>query len=218
MPIGDDRLTQSEFIAHVRALAADTPGLNPEAAAAHAANESAFGKSELAATYGNLFGVKAGSSWTGATVELPTWEVRDGKTVHELARFRAYASWLESLVDYADLAARLYPWAVQYRDNPLSWLTGLFVIGPRRWATDPAAYAKAVAILDQFDLLRAPGAEREQLGEHQLLVDNSPSLGKAVAHVVAALTGKPAVFGPHAATRTLRPDRETWKLDVRALK
>lgn len=212
-------MTQAQFIAQVRALAAEVPGVNPEATAAHAANESSFGQSGLALKANNLWGVKATGQhtpfWSGDFVEMPTWEVRDGKDVKEIARFRRYANWSEAIADYADIAARVYPWAVQHADNPLGWLTGLFLIGPARWATDPAAYQKCVAILDKFDLW-AP-SQRERLGEHAVLVDNSPSLAKAWGQVAAVLSGRPAVFGPHLATRTLRPDLESWKLDVRAL-
>src|SRR5690606_34764895 len=203
--MGGARVTQTQFIAQVRALAAEVPGVNAEAAAAHAANESRFGQSELAAEHGNLFGVKAGTGWTGKTVDFNTWEVVNGENVMVKATFRAYESWRSSLEDYAALVARLYPWAAQHRDNPLAWLTGIFLLGPRKWATDPAAYNKAVAILDKFDLLRQP-LERERLGEHAVLVDNSPTVAKGVATIAAALSRQPAVHGPHYATRTRRPD------------
>lgn len=211
-------MTQTQFITQVRALAAEVPGVNAEAAAAHAANESAFGQSGLALKANNLWGVKATGQhtpyWQGDYIEMPTWEVRDGVNVQELARFRRYPSWLEAIGDYANIAARVYPWAVQRRDHPLGWLTGLFLIGPARWATDPSAYQKCVAILDKFDLW-AP-AQRERLGEHAVLVDNSPTVAKALTVLSAALSRQPAVHGPHLATRTRRPDG-SWKLDVRAL-
>jgi len=209
-------VTQTQFIAQVRALAAEVPGVNPEAAAAHAANESAFGQSGLALKANNLWGVKATGQytpyWQGDFVEMPTWEVRDGVNVQELARFRRYPSWREAVGDYADIAARVYPWAVQHADHPLGWLTGLFLIGPAKWATDPKAFQKCVAILDKFDLWTP--SQRERLGWHVVLVDNSPTVAKGVTTIAAALSRRPAVHGPHLATRTRRPDG-SWKLDVR---
>ena len=209
-------MTQTQFIAQMRALAAEVPGVNPEAAAAHAANESAFGRSGLALQANNLWGVKATGQhtpyWQGDFVEMLTWEVRDGKNVQELARFRRYPSWREAIGDYADIAARVYPWAVQHADHPLGWLTGLFLIGPAKWATDPRAFQKCVAILDKFDLWTP--SQRERLGWHAVLVDNSPTVAKGVTTIAAALSRRPAVHGPHLATRTRRPDG-SWKLDVR---
>lgn len=54
------------------------------------------------ATY-NLFGVKAGRSWRGPSVELQTTEYVDGvaQTVRE--RFRVYGSYAEAFRDYANL-------------------------------------------------------------------------------------------------------------------
>jgi hypothetical protein len=166
----------------------------------------------LAAEFHNLFGLKRGSNWTGETVELPTWEVVDGKTVQTSAAFRVYPSWRESVEDYAAVIARVYPWAAQHAHEPLIFLYGIFLKGPAKWATDPAAFTKAVAILDAHDLLRASPLA---LGRHEVLVDNSPTLGKAIALASAALGGRPAVLGPHVVTRTPRPDG-SWKLDLRA--
>ena len=104
-------MTQTQFIAQVRALAAEVPGVNAEATAAHAANECTFGQSGLAHKANNLWGVKATGQhtpfWSGDFVEMPTWEVRDGVNVQELARFRRYPSWFEAIADYADIASRV---------------------------------------------------------------------------------------------------------------
>ena len=209
-------MTQREFIETVRGIASDVYGVNPEAAAAHAANESAYGQSGLAKECRNLFGVKKGSSWTGPTVKLKTWEVVDGQRVEVYAEFRVYESWRHSVEDYADLAARLYPWAVQHRNHPLGWLTGLFLLGPRRWATDPAAYQKIVAILELHHLLD-PASPQHKLGYHRVHVDNSPSIEKAWEQLVATLQRRPALMGPVMATRT-QDESGLWKLDTRTAK
>lgn len=187
-------------------------GVNPEATAAHAALESGFGQSQLTREANNLFGVTKGS-WPGPVINLPTREYVDGEWVTVTRPFRRYATWLESVTDYAGIAARLYPWAVEHRANPLAWLTGLFILGPYRWATDPAIYPKVVSILDKFDLLD-PRPEQHQLGLHDVLVDNHPTLGKAVGQAVAVFAREPAIIrAPHLVTRTRRADG-SWKLDV----
>src|SRR5690606_28254714 len=92
-----DRVTQREFIRSIVDAAEGVAGIHPAATAAHAANESRYGASQLAADFHNLFGLKRGSSWAGETVTLPTWEVVDGKTVQTTAEFRAYPTCRESI-------------------------------------------------------------------------------------------------------------------------
>ena len=50
-------------------------GFFPSVIIAQAAIESNWGQSALAAKYNNYFGIKAGSSWTGKTVNMQTNEV-----------------------------------------------------------------------------------------------------------------------------------------------
>lgn len=74
---------------------------------AHAALESGWGKSEIRAADGsptyNLFGVKAGRSWQGASVEVPTTEYVNGVAQSSREKFRVYGSYAESFRDYANL-------------------------------------------------------------------------------------------------------------------
>lgn len=87
--------------------ASRTTGIAPQFVVAHAALESAWGKSQILRADGspsyNLFGVKAGRSWQGDSVEVPTTEYVDGKPVKVTERFRAYSSYAEAFRDYANL-------------------------------------------------------------------------------------------------------------------
>lgn len=204
-------MNRSEFLAVIMA-AAHGLAISPEGAAAHAANESAWGSSGLAVDACNLFGLKRGSSWAGPVVTLPTWEVVNGQRVETTAEFRAYSSWRESIADYADVIARVYPWAAAHAHEPFQFLWGIFQMSPK-WATDPAAMHKAVAILDEYGLL---SISYEQLGEHAVIVDNTPTLSSAWVTALAALQSRPAVHrAPVMVTRTRRPDG-SWKLDTSA--
>ena len=141
-------------LASAREARADGAPIHPQAAAAHAANESGFGTSQLSrAPHRNLFGVKAMGSanayWSGSVVTLPTWEIVGGKRVDTTAAFRTYATYRDAFADYGDLIRRLYPSAADGRDRDLTFLAGLFLTGPRKWATDPAAFDKAARILAQ---------------------------------------------------------------------
>ena len=76
---------------------------------AQAALETGWGKSEPRLPSGrssfNLFGIKAGKSWSGAVVEAATSEVVDGQPQRQIERFRAYSSYAEAFSDYAHLLA-----------------------------------------------------------------------------------------------------------------
>jgi len=74
---------------------------------AQAAHESAWGQREIKNADGsashNLFGVKAGAGWTGATTEITTTEWVGGEPQKVTAKFRSYASYADAFRDYAQL-------------------------------------------------------------------------------------------------------------------
>ena len=90
----------------------DIKGSFPSVIIAQGAVESNWGRSELAATYNNYFGIKAGSSWTGKTVNMQTREVINSSSVIIPSNFRVYASIEESLKDRIALLAKSYPAAL----------------------------------------------------------------------------------------------------------
>ncbi|WP_235720657.1 glucosaminidase domain-containing protein [Liquorilactobacillus vini] len=77
----------------------------PSLTASQAILESGWGTSTLASKYHNLFGIKAGSSWTGKTVTLYTEEYYNGKYHTVTAVFRVYDSDNDSIIDHAKLLA-----------------------------------------------------------------------------------------------------------------
>lgn len=87
--------------------ASRSTGIPPQFLVAHSALESGWGRSEIRHPDGspshNLFGIKAGKGWTGATVEATTTEYVNGQPQQVVERFRAYASYEESFRDYAAL-------------------------------------------------------------------------------------------------------------------
>lgn len=77
----------------------------PEALLAQAALETGWGAHVMRRPDGrssfNLFGIKAGRGWDGASVAKSTLEFRDGVGYRELARFRAYPDIAATFDDYA---------------------------------------------------------------------------------------------------------------------
>jgi flagellar protein FlgJ len=133
---------------HALAASRET-GIPAHFLVAHAALESGWGKSEPRFADGrpshNLFGIKAGSNWTGAVVEATTTEYVNGAAEQRVERFRAYGSYAESFNDYAQLLAQSprYAAVVGSRDAA-SFAKGLQRAG---YATDPAYAAKLERII-----------------------------------------------------------------------
>jgi flagellar protein FlgJ len=87
--------------------AAAATGVPAHFLVAQSALESGWGKRELRTATGapsfNVFGIKAGRGWAGATVEVHTTEYLDGVPQTVRAKFRAYGSYAEAFRDYAQL-------------------------------------------------------------------------------------------------------------------
>jgi flagellar protein FlgJ len=113
--------------------------------AAQAALESNWGRNEIRGADGtqsyNLFGIKAGSGWTGKTVNVVTTEYTNGTAAKTTEKFRAYDSYAEGFLDYAQLLKGRYKAAVAAGDNPQQFAQGLQQGG---YATDPR-YADKIA-------------------------------------------------------------------------
>lgn len=144
--------TQKRLYLHRINLACDIAVMknaifNREIVKAQGALESGWGTSQLAQKYNNVFGIKAGASWTGSKVALPTWEWVNGKRVDTVAWWRRYLSWNLCIVDYSNLLQGL-PWfqnALNYLHDPDIFLREILP-GPKSekwpkgkpgWATDP---------------------------------------------------------------------------------
>lgn len=112
---------------------------------AQAAHETGWGRHAIVGRDGtpsnNLFGIKAGTGWSGPSVEVTTTEYRDGTPVKLVQRFRAYASTAESFADYARLIGTSPRYAAVRAagGDAQQFALGLQKAG---YATDPAYAAK----------------------------------------------------------------------------
>ena len=103
---------KSNLPAHARAFiqnvwadaqsAAEKSGLNATHIVAHAALESGWGKHQPGGDSFNLFGIKANRAWNGKRVVARTTEFENGAAVSKLEEFRAYDSYRDAFLDYAD--------------------------------------------------------------------------------------------------------------------
>lgn len=108
--VSDVPANSKEFVNRVWPHAVEasrSTGIPPQFLVGHSALESGWGRSEIRRPDGsnsfNLFGVKAGKNWHGATVEASTTEYVNGQPQQVVERFRAYASYEEAFRDYANL-------------------------------------------------------------------------------------------------------------------
>ena len=130
--------------------AAEATGLPAKVILGQAALESGWGRHEVRDTKGtgsfNLFGIKAGGSWTGATVDAITTEVVNGVAQKVVQKFRAYASYAESFTDYAKMVANnpRYEKAVQAAGDALKYAAEM---GKSGYATDPNYGSKLARVL-----------------------------------------------------------------------
>ena len=121
-----------------------------------AALESGWGKHEIRAADGrqsfNLFGIKAGKNWNGASVEAMTTEYEGGVPHKVLQKFRAYSSYAEAFQDYANLMQgnRRYAAVLRQRDSA-GFAQGLQRAG---YATDPRYAEKLNSILNSARMRR----------------------------------------------------------------
>lgn len=103
---------------------------------------------------------------------------------------------------------------VLYNAKRLAYLAALHTL----WPTFGRGWANRVAALNEYvaNLTGTPppsGLIFQALGEHDTWVDNSPTVGKGMAMLSAALSRKPAIFRERVrVSRTRRQDG--WKLDI----
>ncbi len=130
---------------HAEAAAAAT-GIPARFILAHAALESGWGTREIRSENGkpshNLFGIKAGRNWDGASVETLTTEYRQGMPMKMTQNFRAYDDYSAGFTDYARLLATRHGAALS--TDAEAFAGGLAAGG---YATDPAYAGKLKAVI-----------------------------------------------------------------------
>ena len=155
---GGDPVNFVRALAPHAAEAAKKLGVSVRALLAQAALETGWGKHLPShgdgSSSNNLFGIKAGSSWDGDKVSVPTLEYENGVAVRRRDQFRAYDSPSESFADYASLLADSprYAQALGQGENIAGFARALVNGG---YATDPSYVAKITAIANSPQMREA---------------------------------------------------------------
>jgi flagellar protein FlgJ len=154
----------SEFVRQVLPTirqAAAALGVNPLGMLAQAALETGWGQRMPRTAEGNsslnLFGVKAGSEWSGARAVADTVEVSGGVAKQTRTAFRAYGSVAESVGDFARLLASSprYREAIGTGADARAYVQSIAKAG---YASDPDYGNKLNDVLDSGTLRSALGA------------------------------------------------------------
>ena len=141
-------VSQSGFVQRMNAIASrveQDSGIPSGFMIGQAGLESGWGKHQARMADGspshNLFGIKAGSGWTGKVAEVTTTEYVNGQPQKTVAKFRAYDSYEASFRDFARLINQnpRYAQARQQTGSVVAYASGLQRAG---YATDPAYASK----------------------------------------------------------------------------
>ena len=151
---------QTDFVNRHDAVAAkveQATGIPASFMIGQAGHETGWGQHEIKLRGGapsyNLFGIKAGSNWTGKVAEVTTTEYSNGVATKKVARFRAYDSYEASFKDYAKMItdSPRYAQAKQQTSSPIAFASGLQKAG---YATDPEYARKVSAAINTTQQLR----------------------------------------------------------------
>jgi len=141
--------------------AADKLGVSVRALLAQAALETGWGKHlphrHDGSSSFNMFGIKAGGSWDGDKVSVPTLEYEGGVAVRKRDNFRAYDNPSQAFADYARMLADnpRYAQALGKGENIAGFAHALSRGG---YATDPSYAAKITAIANSPQMREALAA------------------------------------------------------------
>lgn len=146
--------SKEEFINFIAQYAVEdmhSSGILASVTIAQAIIESGWGKSSLSKNYNNFFGMKAGSSWSGLTIDLPTTECNGDDCYRTTATWRVYSSPLDSLKDHSRLLHNnRYNGVVGEKD----YVKAITVIKNGGYATDPNYISTIVSVIESNNLSR----------------------------------------------------------------
>lgn len=158
MPSAYNATTQQDFVNQMlphAMQASQSSGVPTQLILGQAALESGWGKREIRNADGsnshNLFGIKAGSGWTGKVSNVVTTEYQNGVAHKQVEQFRSYSSYAEAFQDYAHMlsSSPRYASVLQQGGNAAGMAQALQKSG---YATDPKYAEKLVQVMGKMNL------------------------------------------------------------------
>jgi flagellum-specific peptidoglycan hydrolase FlgJ len=186
------RASQKDFLKQVTAgaigLQQRGAKVNPEVVIAQAVLESGWGGSELTKVANNYFGMKAGTTWKGKTVIMPTQEFINGSWVTVDAKWQAFDSAEDCFAEYEKFISERphFADALQHSNNPEEYVKAL-VDGDLKYATDPSYVSKIMATVKANHLSEVIGIANKVQADKKVAEDAAASEAKRSADEKAAL-------------------------------
>lgn len=129
---------------------------------AQAILESGWGKSKLAATYHNYFGLKCGTKWTGKSVNLTTQEEYEPGTLITIKdNFRVYGSMEEGVEGYFEFIQLSRYQNLRGITDPQKYLETIKADG---YATSSAYVENNMKLVEQYNLTQYDGKDDVTMG------------------------------------------------------
>ncbi|WP_249357616.1 glucosaminidase domain-containing protein [Pediococcus pentosaceus] len=129
-------------------------------AMAQAVLESGYGTSSLAQEAHNLFGIKADSTWKGATYTKSTKEVINGRTVTINASFRKYASIKDSIADYAKKLESRAQYANAFAPKSANYVASIKAIKAGGYATSTTYVGSIINCINSNGFFKLDGLSK----------------------------------------------------------
>lgn len=125
---------------------------------AQAILESGWGESTLAQKANNLFGIKAGSTWTGKVYNTNTKEYTNDSSYFTKSDFRVYESWDGSILDHSKiLQAKRYEKVLEATDYKVA-CKEVYKAG---YASDPSYPSKLINLIEKYNLFEFDKQQEE---------------------------------------------------------
>lgn len=122
---------------------------------AQAILESGYGKSKLAATYHNYFGLKCGTKWTGKSVNMNTQEEYEPGTLTTIAdNFRVFDSMEEGVKGYFEFIHLSRYQNLKGITDPKTYLETIKADG---YATSSTYVQNNMNVIEQYNLIQYDG-------------------------------------------------------------
>ena len=132
---------------------------------AQAILESGWGKSKLATTYHNYFGLKCGTKWTGKSVNMNTQEEYEPGVLTTIAdNFRVFDSMEEGVKGYFEFIQLSRYQNLKGITDPKTYLETIKVDG---YATSSAYVQNNMNLVEQYELTKYDNEKGDNMGDRQ---------------------------------------------------
>ena len=132
---------------------------------AQAILESGYGKSKLAATYHNYFGLKCGTKWTGKSVNMNTQEEYEPGTLTTIAdNFRVFDSMEEGVKGYFEFIHLSRYQNLKGITDPKTYLETIKADG---YATSSTYVQNNMNLVEQYELTKYDSGKSDNMSDRQ---------------------------------------------------